>query len=114
MAMFSKIAQLKFGFGSVRWDVILALLLAAALHAAPKSSEKWFEEKFSEMPGYAQAACFGALFGIIAATASSGPQPFVYYHFNAEIYPPAGPLPSSTVGWIWLSGPGEAVPADAP
>ncbi|PTX99786.1 hypothetical protein DB346_18385 [Verrucomicrobia bacterium LW23] len=80
-AMFAKMAQLHMGTAMLNPNVVLILLLAAALHFAPNSSAEWFERRFAEMPNYAQAACFIALFGIIAATTSGKAMPFVYYEF---------------------------------
>ncbi|HSI83082.1 MAG TPA: MBOAT family protein [Candidatus Methylacidiphilales bacterium] len=80
-AIFEKLAELNFGTLMLSQAYVAILLLAALLHFAPKTSDSWFEEKFTSMPGYAQAACIVAVIGIIAATASAEAVPFVYYKF---------------------------------
>lgn len=61
--------------------VMILLLVGFVWHFLPKSLVRRMGQIFSTSPLYIKAAILGLVFWLVYATASTGPQPFIYFQF---------------------------------
>ena len=62
-------------------NVIFLMVFGFVWHFIPDNVINKLEKGFYAIPIYIKALLLGFVFWIVYATASSGPQPFIYFHF---------------------------------
>ena len=62
-------------------NVFLLIAIGFVWHFIPKKWMTGVHELFNIMPMFVKACLLGFVFWIVYATASAGPQPFIYFQF---------------------------------
>lgn len=62
-------------------NVFILLAIGFVWHFLPTKMVDWLKAMFNVVPLVLKAVLFGLLFWLIYATASAGPQPFIYFQF---------------------------------
>ena len=81
------IASLEYNFNQIQTillgykNVVFLMLFGFVWHFIPEKGINKLESIFNIVPFYLKAVLLGFIFWIVYATASSGPQPFIYFQF---------------------------------
>ncbi|MFV0469768.1 MAG: MBOAT family O-acyltransferase [Dysgonomonas sp.] len=62
-------------------NVFILMLIGYTLHFLPERFVNWVKKGFQWLPFPIMAIIFGFVFWLVYATATSGPQPFIYFKF---------------------------------
>jgi D-alanyl-lipoteichoic acid acyltransferase DltB (MBOAT superfamily) len=62
-------------------NVFLVMLIGFVWHFLPQSIIQFLQDTFGKLPVVFKALVLAFVFWIVFATASSGPQPFIYFQF---------------------------------